>query len=128
MPLFHITWAAGRPRKIKEQVREDISRNMGELAGIAPGFIAVLFMDLGESDIVNHNALAEVYISEGRTDIFKDNVAALVTNAVCRYTGWAGSTVSVIIHDLRKGSVAVGGKIVNRFGTAVEAVIGEKKL
>lgn len=127
MPLFHIMWNPGQSRETKERIRTEIGQSMGRLAGIDPSFIAVLFADLKRGDMGAHGALTEVFISEGRPDSFKDQVVALATDAICGHTGWAREEIGVIIHDLRKGSIAVNGKIVNRAGPAADAVIKEKK-
>ena len=128
MPLFNITWNAGQPQEVKERIRKNISENMGRLAGIDPSFIAVIYTDLKGNNAGLQGAFSEVYISEGRPDTFKDSVVTLVTDAICKYTGWNRDKVVVIIHDFRKGSIAVNGKIVNRFGPAADTVIHEKKI
>lgn len=126
MPLFNITWEGGNTREVKEAIRNDISRDMGRLAGINPGFIAVLFTDLPIGNMSMHGSFTEVYISEGRPPEFKNAVVELITNAITKHTGWEKEKVNEMIHDFRKGSIAVGGRIVNRSGPAAEAVIEEK--
>lgn len=123
MPLFCIEWEAGASREAKAAVRRNIATEMGALAGIDPSFIAVLFRELPKGDMsALHGSFTQVYISEGRTDAFKDRVAALVTDAICGATGWPADKVNVIIHDLLRGSVAVNGLVANRAGPAANAV------
>ncbi len=126
MPLFNITWEHGNTREVKEAIRKDISQDMGELAGIAPGFIAVLFTDLPAGNMSSHGSFTEVYISQGRPSQFKDAVVKLITDAIMKHTGWPEEKIHVIIHDFRKGSIAVGGRIVNRSGPAAEEVMKEE--
>lgn len=126
MPLFSITWADTPNVAAREKIRADIRRDMAALTGVGQEFIAVLFKALPGTDAGGSRAFTEVYISEGRPDAFKDSVARLVKNAFCAHTGLEGDEVCVIIHDIWKGSVAAGGRIVNRTGTAAETVIRER--
>lgn len=128
MPLLNITMERSCSVVIKDKIRRDLCADMAELVGVDPSFIAVLFRELPGEGMDGHGSFTEVYISEGRPPEFKDRLAAFVADDICRYTGWPREKANVIIHDIRRGSVAVSGHIVNRMGTAADTVLREWEL
>ena len=100
---------------------------MGALIGIDPKFIAVMFRELPGNDMCDQGSFTEVFLSEGRPAAFKDALAKFVAEDICLCTGWTSDKANILVHDLRHGSVAAGGRILNRSGTAAEAVMKSDK-
>lgn len=123
MPLIDITMNDTLSQQEKGNLRYALCRDMAALVGVDPKFIAVLFRELPEADLGPNGSFTEVYLSEGRPDDFKEKLAKFVAEDISGCTGWPSDRANVIIHDLRHGSVAAGGKILNRMSTAAEAVI-----
>ena len=63
-----------------------------------------------------------VYMSEGRTDEFKDELVAVVTDAITEHTDFDDGKVAVMIHDVLKGNMAARRKIVNRAGPVAQLI------
>ena len=126
MPLMEVTLERGLSGETKAALRRDLCRDMAELVGLDPSFIGVLFKELPEGGTHGHGSFTEVYLSEGRDLEFKGRLMRFVCEDICRHTALDGGQVSVIIHDIRRGSVAVSGHVVNRGGTAAETVIRER--
>ena len=122
MPLLDVTLAACLMPETKEALRAALCGDMAALIGIDTKFIAVLFKELPPSDMSAQGSFTEVYLSVGRPLAFKALVK-FIADDIHRVTGWPADKANVLIHDLRHGSVAAGGKILNRSGTAAEAVM-----
>lgn len=123
MPLLDVTLAAGLMPETKEALRAALCGDMAALIGIDTKFIAVLFKELPPGDMCAQGSFTEVYLSVGRPLAFKEALVKFIADDIHRVTGWPADKANVLIHDLRHGSVAVGGKILNRSGTAAEAVM-----
>lgn len=123
MPLLDVTLAAGLHPETKEELRAALCGDMAALIGIDPKFIAVLFKELPPGDMSVQGSFTEVYLSVGRPLAFKEALVKFVADDIHRVTGWSADKANVLIHDLQHGSVAAGGRILNRSGTAAEAVM-----
>lgn len=123
MPLLDVTLAAGLRPETKEELRAALCGDMAALIGIDPRFIAVLFKELPPGDMSEQGSFTEVYLSVGRPLAFKETLVKFVAEDINRVTGWPACKANVLIHDLQHGSVAAGGKILNRSGTAAEAAM-----
>lgn len=124
MSLFICKWKKEFGREVKENIRRDICNGFAELTGVEARFFAVCFEDYDEGDFSDQGigVFVLLYQTEGRSDEFKDRAVTIITEAFCKYTGWGPERVSIMIQDIRKGSVAVNGRIVNRTGPAAEVV------
>ena len=123
MPLLDVTLAAGLTREAKEALRAALCGDMAALIGIDTKFIAVLFSELPPGDMSAQGSFTEVYLSVGRPLAFKEPLVKFVADDIHRITGWPADKANVLLHDLRRGNVAAGGKILNRSGTAAEAAM-----
>lgn len=128
MSLFIVNCAKGWGTETKENIRSDITKKMGKLANISDKLMAVLFHEYEPEDMSpNHGCFVIVYMSEGRSDKFKEELVAIVTDAITDHTDFDSGKVSIMIHDVLKGNMATRRKIVNR-GGAVADLINEGKL
>lgn len=124
MSLFICKWKKEFGPEVKEAIRKDITEGFSALTGIGPEYFAVCFEDYPEGNFpeMNIGVFVLVHQTEGRDDAFKDKEVSIITDAFCRHTGWAPSRVSIMIHDILRGSMGVNGVIVNRSGAAAEAI------
>lgn len=124
MSLFICKWKKEFGGDVKESIRRDICNGFGKLTGIDPKYFAVCFEDYPEGDFSNQGigVFVLLYQTEGRSDEFKDQAVTIITDAFCRYTGWGPERISIMIHDILKGSIGTKGKIVNREGAAAEGI------
>lgn len=127
MSLFVCKWKKEFGPEVKDAIRKDISEGMGKLTGIEPRFFAVCFEDYAPGDFSDQGIGVFVLVcqTEGRDDTFKDSLVHIVTDAFCSHTKWGAERVSIMIHDILKGSMAAGGKIVNRGGPVADAIQSE---
>lgn len=123
MPLLDVTLAAELLPETKEKLRAALCGDMAALIGVDPKFVAVLFKELPPGDMSTQGLFTEIYLSVGRPIAFKEALVKFVADDIHRITGWPACKANVLIHDLRHGSVAAGGRILNRSGTAAEAVM-----
>ena len=127
MPLFEVRVAATLPDRMRDRLRHVLAREMSALMGVESRFVAVIFRRFDESETLSALPCAVVYLSAGRPADFRRAVLRFTADALCTCTGCAPKQATVIIQELRLGSVAVGGRIVNRNGPAAEAVIRAEK-
>ncbi len=128
MSLFIINCAKGWDSETKDKIRTDIACNMGELNHISDKFMAVLFNELEPENMSpNHGCFILVYLSEGRSDAFKDQMVTILTEAITSNTDYGDDKVAIMINDVLKGNMATKGKIVNR-GGAVAQLLQEGKI
>ena len=124
MSLVICKWKKEFGPEMNQRKRQDISRGMGRLAGIPPRFFAVCFEDYAPGDFSDQGikVFVLVYQTEGRDDAFKDQLVALITDVFCRHTGWDAAMVSIMIHDIQRGSMGNNGIIVNRGGAVADTL------
>lgn len=128
MSLFIINCAKGWDSETKDKIRTDIAYNMGELNHISDKFMAVLFNELEPENMSpNHGCFILVYLSEGRSDAYKDQMVTILTEAITSNTDYGDDKVAIMINDVLKGNMATKGKIVNR-GGAVAQLLQEGKI
>lgn len=124
MSLLICKWKKEFGPEVKEAIRKEITEGFGALTGIAPEYFAVCFEDYPEGDFpeMNIGVFVLVHQTEGRDEGFKDEEVRMITEAFCRHTGWEPARVSIMIHDILKGSMGVNGVIVNREAAAAEVI------
>lgn len=124
MSLFVCKWKKEFGPEVKENIRREICSGFAGLTGVDAKYFAVLFEDYPEGDFSDQGIGVFVLIhqTEGRDDAFKDREVQIVTDAFCRHTGWDSSRVSIMIHDILRGSIGTRGMIVNRGGAAADAI------
>ncbi len=123
MSLFIVNCAKGWDLETKEKIRSDITKKMGAIARVSDKLMAVLFHEYeAENMSPNHGCFVIVYMSEGRTDEFKDELVAVVTDAITEHTDFDDGKVAVMIHDVLKGNMAARRKIVNRGGPVAQLI------
>ena len=127
MSLFICKWKKEFGPEVKAAIRKDICEGMGQLAGIPAHFFAVCFEDYEAEDFSDQGigVFVLAYQTEGREDAFKDQLVALVTDAFCKHTGWPAARVSIMIHDIQKGSMGHKGVVVNRGGAVANSILGK---
>lgn len=127
MSLLVCKWKREFGPEVKEAIRKDICAGMGTLTGVDPRYFAVCFEDYEEVDFSNQGigVFVLVYQTEGRDDTFKDRLVTLITDTFCKYTNWDASRVSIMIHDIQRGSMGHNGVIVNRSGAVANTIANQ---
>lgn len=124
MSLFVCHLKKGVTEEAKRNIRREICTGMGELTGIDARYFAVLFNEYEPINFSDQGiwVFVELCQTEGRDDLFKDQLAELITGAFCRELGWNPEDVSIMIHDILRGSMGNEGRIVNRGGAFADTV------
>lgn len=116
MPICRIAWEEGRSKELKKDLREKLVPDLAKAANTPLDKIWVCFENIPQIDMPKNGAIVEVLISIGRTDVEKDEIVKVITDAITEFTEIIPTRVLIFITDIPKGNFGKAGKIVNREG------------